>query len=152
MGCAIEVGDEGLIGLLAQELLRVLRGDGLIAEAMRGHGGAGVDENAGADGEVLLELEVEDLGGRDAVVEEGEVGEAEVVDGEAVCVGCVEGEDDFVDGDVEAIGRVCLCEGELCEGERCERESEDDESGDARMGRSHRWVSIHCRTDGDADW
>lgn len=71
---------------------------------MGGHGATGVDEDASADGEVLLELEVEDGGGRVAVVEESEVGEGEVVDGEAVGVGCVEGEDNFVDGDVEAIG------------------------------------------------
>jgi len=133
-------------------MLRVFGGDGLIAEEMRGHGGAGVDEDAGADGEVLLKLEVEDSGGREAVVEEGEVGESEVVDGEAVGVGGVEGEDDFVDGDVEAIGRVCWCEGELSEGVGCEREGCDDEPTEARRGRSHRWVSFECRTDRDADW
>ena len=68
---AIEVGDEGLVGLLAEEMLRVVGGDGLVAEEMRGHGAAGVDEDAGADGEVLLELEVEDARGWVAVVEEG---------------------------------------------------------------------------------
>jgi hypothetical protein len=36
---------------------------------MRRHGGAGVDEDAGADGEVLLELKVEEVGGRLVVVE-----------------------------------------------------------------------------------
>ena len=51
---AIEGGDEGLVGLLVEEMLRVFGGDGLIAEEMRGHGAAGVDEDAGADGEVLL--------------------------------------------------------------------------------------------------
>jgi hypothetical protein len=55
--------------LLVEKMLRILRGDGLIAIEMRGHGAAGVDEDAGADGEVLLELEVEDLGGGIAVVE-----------------------------------------------------------------------------------
>ena len=56
-------------------------------------------------GKFCSKLEVEDFCGRDAVVEQGKVGELEVVDREAVGVGCVEGEDDFVDGNVEAIGR-----------------------------------------------
>ena len=43
----------------------------------------------------------------------------EVVDGEAAGVGCVEGEDDFVDGDVEAIGRVGL---RLGAGRECKEE------------------------------
>ncbi len=146
---AIEVGDEGLVGLLTEDVSRVFRCDGLVAIAMRGHGAAGVDEDAGADGEVLLELEVEDAGGRVAIVEQGEVGEGEVVDGEAVGVGCVEGEDDFVDGDAEAIGGVGLrsdLRGE--EGAGGERESGCEERAVECAGRSHEECPFSVGLDG----
>jgi len=101
-----EVHDEGLVGLLTQEGLGVLEGDGAVGGEVWGHGGAGVHEDAGADGEVLEGLEGENFAGWVAVVAEGEIGEFEVVDGEVVSVGGVEGEVDFVYGDGEGEGGV----------------------------------------------
>jgi hypothetical protein len=72
------------------------------------HGLAGVDQDAGADGEVLHELEGEDAARRPAVVEQRDLAGFEIVDGETVGVGGVEGEADFVDGEFESVGVVRL--------------------------------------------
>jgi hypothetical protein len=89
-------------------VLSILKPDGAVGGEIALHGLAGVEENAGADGEVLEETEVDDAAGRFAVVEEAQLIEFEVVDGKALGVGGVEGETDFVDGEGEAVRLVGL--------------------------------------------
>jgi hypothetical protein len=68
------------------------------------HRTAGIDEDAEVDWEILVGFEREDLARLFVVVEEAEVGELQVVDWDAVEVGGVEGETDFVDGHVDCVG------------------------------------------------
>jgi hypothetical protein len=82
----------------------VFVGDRLVAKEMAEHGSAGVDENAEVDWKILVDLEGEDLAGSFVVIEEAQIGEFEVVDGDAVEVGGVEGEADFVNGHIECVG------------------------------------------------
>jgi hypothetical protein len=82
----------------------VFGGDCLVAKEMSEHRSARVDEDAQVDGEILMGFEREDLAWLFVVVEEAEVGELQVVDWDAVEVGGVEGETDFVYGYVDCVG------------------------------------------------
>jgi hypothetical protein len=82
----------------------VFVGDCLVAKEMSEHRSAGIDEDAEMNWEILVGFEREDLAGLFVIVEEAEVGELQVVDGDAVEVGGMEGETDFVDSYVECVG------------------------------------------------
>jgi len=103
-GEAAEVHDVCLVGLLPQQRLSEFDCDGAVAGEVVRHGHAGVDEDTGMDGEVLHDAEFKDFAGRDAVVEETQVAECEVVGGQALGASGVEGEDNFVDRDGEGVG------------------------------------------------
>lgn len=96
--------DEGLVSLLVEDALGVGDGDGLIGRAVLLHGRARVDEDAGADGKVAEGFEEDGATGWVAVVEQAQLVEAEVVDGEAVSIGGVKSDLDLVNGDFEVVG------------------------------------------------
>jgi hypothetical protein len=81
-------------------------------------------------GKILQGLEGEDFARCFAVIGETKFVEFQVVDGEALAIGCMKGENDLIDGDTEAVGlcalllggdglRICAtCVGKHCEGKQ----------------------------------
>jgi hypothetical protein len=100
----VETHHKGTIGLLAKELGHVFARYGLVPAEISKHGSAGVHEDAEVNGKILMDFEGEDLAGLFVVIEEVEISELQVIYGDAVEVGGVEGETHFVYGYVEGVG------------------------------------------------
>ena len=102
----VEQLDESAVVAFAEQARGVGANDGAIEFNFTQHGIADIEEETGADGQVFEGLEQDDVILRLAVVGEREVAGGEAGEGLAVCFGGVEGEGDFVDGDMEGVGRL----------------------------------------------
>jgi len=100
----VEAQDECTVGLLVKQLGDVFVCNGLVAAEVSEHRSAGVHEDAKTDWEILMDFEGDNLPGPLSVVENAQIGEFEVVYWNAMEVGGVKGEANFVHGDVESVG------------------------------------------------
>jgi hypothetical protein len=93
-----------LIGLLIEDALSIERSDVLFEWTILRHGGTRVEEDTSADVQVSESFKQHGAAWRTAIVEDAQLVEAKVSDGQAAGVRGMEGNFDLVDGYGEAIG------------------------------------------------
>ena len=94
---------------------------------------AGIEENTGADGQVLQRLKGKDSARWFAVVKQVQFIEFQIVHGQAMDIGGVEGEVDLIDRDAQAVGCSALCRGSIClryPATRVDQEAKDEQAAD----------------------
>src|ERR1700722_440794 len=102
---------------------------------------AGIEENTGADGQVLQRLKGKDSARWFAVVKQVQLLEFQIVHGQPVGIGRVEAEVDFIDRDTETVGCGVLWRGSTClrsSATRIEQEAQDEQAEDD-PSLTHNW-------------